>query len=74
MSKQIRMACAVLDMLASQPVVTLSDARDRIEYDEGSLRQTFKVLSETGYAQVRGVAVDGRTKLYSAGPKLGGAR
>lgn len=69
MSMQIRMACALMDMLRTEPAVTVRMALDRIGYDEGSLRQALKVLVELGYAAlVEGG--DGRTKNYVAGPKL----
>lgn len=70
MSKQIRMACALLDLLRSEPVVTVRMAVERIEYDENSLRQALRVLVELQYAKQIGGGDNGRTKLFVAGPKL----
>lgn len=70
MSKQIRMACALMDLLRTERVVTARMALERIEYDEGSIRQALKVLVDTEYAEQIGGSDTGRTKLYVAGPKL----
>lgn len=70
MSMQIRMACALMDMLRTEPAVTVRMAIDRIGYDEGSLRQALKVLVELGYAILVDGSDSGRTKIYTAGPKL----
>lgn len=70
MSKQIRMACALMDLLVSQKPLSVSKALDSIEYDENSVRQALRVLSELGYAEMVGYAPNGITKLYVPGPKL----
>lgn len=70
MSKQLRMACAVMDMLRTDPVVTMPGLLDAIDYDPDSIRQTLRVLTELGFAQFIGLDADGRTKRYVSGPKL----
>lgn len=70
MSKQIRMACALMDLLRTEPVVTARMAIERIEYDDGSIRQALKVLAEHRFAEHIGTESDGRTKRYRMGPKL----
>lgn len=70
MSMQIRMACALLDLLRTEPIVTVRLALERVEYDEGSIRQALKVLVDLQFATLMGGSEAGRTKLYAAGPKL----
>lgn len=70
MSKQVRMACALLDLLIAERPLTASRAADCLEYDIDSIRQTLNVLASARWAEVSGLAPDGRTKLYIPGPKF----
>ena len=70
MSKQLRMACAVMDALITRDVVTAPSMLDSLDYDVDSIRQTLKVLAEHRFAEHIGTESDGRTKRYRMGPKL----
>lgn len=72
MSKQVRMACALLDNLLTSNPLTAVDAAERIDYDINSIREALNVLVQTHWAEIAGMAPDGRTKLFVPGPKLRG--